>query len=175
MVIWVTGMSRAGKTTLCNALWTKLKPNLPTLVTLDGDLIRKVFGQGLGYREEDRVIQITRMQSLAKMLSDQGLVVMVAALYANPELLAWNRQNINGYFEVYLEASVEVLRQRDSNGLYQGAIDGTVNDVVGVDIPWHVPQTPDLTVNTDNPEKPEVLAQRVIAAIPALGKAQEPH
>ena len=172
-MIWVTGLSRAGKTTLCNALWKLLKPYLPELVSLDGDMIRKAFGEGLGYREEDRVVQIKRIQNLAKMLSEQGLVVLVAALYANPDLLAWNRLNIPGYFEVYLEASVEVLRHRDTNGLYQGAIEGTVLHVVGVDIPWHVPQAPDVIINTDDPEKPEAMARRVINAIPSLSRARE--
>ena len=168
MVIWVTGLSGSGKTTLCNALWQLLKSRVPELLTLDGDVIRTVFGGDLGYREQDRVVQIKRLQNMAKMLSEQGLVVLVAALYASPDLLTWNRQNIGDYFEVYLEASPDILRHRDTKGLY--AVDGTaaVPHVVGVDIPWHAPQAPDIKINTDNPEEPEFLARRVIAAIPYL-------
>ena len=88
MVIWVSGLSASGKTTLCNAMWRLLKSQAPELVLLDGDVIRAVFSNDLGYREEDRVVQITRIQNLAKLLSDQGLVVLVAALYANHSLLA---------------------------------------------------------------------------------------
>lgn len=149
-----------------------LKPDLPELVLLDGDAVRKVFGGGLGYREEDRVVQIGRIQGLAKLLSDQGQVVLVAALYSSPQLLAWNRHNIQGYFEVYLEVSIEAAMQRDQKGLYRGALDGTIQDVVGVDIPWHVPQSPDLIINTDDPEDPEALAHGVIASISRLAKTQ---
>ena len=168
MVIWLTGLSGSGKTTLCNSLWDLLKPDLPQLVLIDGDAIRSALGEGLGYREPDRVVQITRIQNLAKMLSDQGLVVLVAALYCNADLMNWNRQNIDGYFEVYLEASLEALQARDTKGLYRGAADGSIPDVVGVDIPWNVPQAPDLVINNDNPESPDVLARRVIEANPGL-------
>ena len=172
MVIWVTGLSGSGKTTLCNALWELLKPKLPQLVVLDGDSVRQALGDGLGYREEDRVVQIGRLQSLARMLSQQGLVVLVAALYSSPELMAWNRQNIPHYFEIYLEASLKSLKERDYKGLYKGATKGSIPNVVGVDIPWHAPEAPDLVINTERLENPEVLGQQVVAAIPNLEMVQ---
>ena len=168
MVIWVTGLSSSGKTTLCNALWETLKPQQPGLVLLDGDAVRRAFGGGLGYREEDRVVQISRIQKIAKMLSDQGLVVLVAALYANPELLTWNRDNISQYFEVYLKASPETVRQRDNKDLYAKADSGAMSDVVGVDIPWHAPQSPDLTIECDAGEPVDLLASRVLKLVPGL-------
>jgi len=170
MVIWVTGMSGSGKTTLCNALWETLKPRLPELVSLDGDVIRSAFGAGLGYREEDRVVQISRIQQLAKILSDQNLVVLVAALYSNPDLLAWNRENIKGYFEIYLKTSIEALQKRDGKGLYQGALSGDIKNVVGVDIPWNAPESPDLAIDNDNPLPPDKLAQQVVLAVPYLSQ-----
>jgi adenylylsulfate kinase-like enzyme len=172
MVIWVTGLSGSGKTTLCDALWESLKPGLPELVLLDGDAIRVAFGGGLGYQEEDRVVQITRIQQLAKIFSDQDLVVLVAALYSHPDLLTWNRQNIKGYFEVYLETSLKALQTRDYKGLYAKAIAGEMPDVVGIDIPWHTPELPDLVINNDNPLPPEQLADQVIAAVPFLFQSQ---
>ena len=171
MVIWVTGLSSSGKTTLCNALWERLKPERPELVLLDGDAVRMAFGGGLGHREEDRVVQITRIQNMAKMLSDQGLVVLVAALYANPELLAWNRGNIRRYFEVYLKASPETVRQRDNKDLYAKADSGDMSDVVGVDIPWHAPESPDLIIDCDAGESVDLLASRVLSLAPGLAAA----
>jgi len=141
---------------------------MPQLVLLDGDAIRVAFGGGLGYREEDRVVQIKRVQGLAKMLSDQGLIVFVAALYSNPDLLAWNRQNLNSYFEIYLEASMSTLMGRDSNDLYAKAERGEISNVVGVDIPWQAPVSPDLVINTSTPDSPDSLAQQVISAVPGL-------
>ncbi|MBM4339189.1 MAG: adenylyl-sulfate kinase [Deltaproteobacteria bacterium] len=173
MVIWVTGLSGAGKTMLCNALWGLLKIHKPELVILDGDAVRAAFGNDLGYREENRITQIKRLQGMAKILADQGLIVVVAALYAHPELLAWNRENLFDYFEVYLEVSLEALRLRDSKGLYAGAADGEIKNVVGVDIPWHAPIASDLIINTNHPKRPERLAEQVIAAIPRLRKVTE--
>ena len=165
-VVWITGLSGSGKTTLCNAIWQSLKPLMPQLVLLDGDAIRAAFGGGLGYREEDRIFQINRIQNIAKLLSDQGLNVLVAALYSNPNLLGWIRQNLNNYIEIYLEASLEALRGRDNNNLYAKAESGELTDVVGVDITWHAPNSPDMVINTDYPDTPHKLAKQVIASVP---------
>lgn len=172
-MIWIMGLSGSGKTTLCNALWRLLKPGMPELVLLDGDVIRVAFGNDLGYREEDRVVQIRRLQRLAKILSDQQLIVLVAAVYAHPELLRWNRENISEYFEVYLEASLETVKRRDPKGLYGRVAAGEISNLVGVDIPWHPPESPDLVINVDDPDGADVLAYRVIAAVPQLARALE--
>ena len=172
MVIWVTGLSGSGKTTLCTAIWQLLKPVVPELVSLDGDTIRRSFDDQLGYREEDRIRQIKRIQNLAKLLSDQSLVVLVAALYSSPELLAWNRNSFRNYFEVYLKASLNTLAGRDTKGLYEGSASGSIPNVVGADIPWHEPQSPDMVINTDNPGAPDQLARRVIESIPLLSHRQ---
>lgn len=131
MVIWVTGLSGAGKTTLCRAMEAILRPRLPGLVMVDGDAVRALFGHDLDYSEASRVRQIKRLQALAQFLSDQGLAVIVAALYASPELLRWNRDNLQPYFEVYVQAPLDLVRGRDSKGLYGG----DAQDVVGLDIP----------------------------------------
>lgn len=171
MVIWITGISDSGKTTLCQAMWDILKPSLNELVLLDGDAVRVAFGHDLGHREEDRVIQIKRLQNIAKLLSNQGQVVIVAALYANPELLSWNRDNITEYFEVYLDVSLDTVRERDSKGLYAKADSGQMKDVVGIDIPWQVPISPDLVLPGNQSESPEALARRVISDVPRLSQA----
>ncbi len=171
MVIWITGLSGAGKTTLCDALRDLLKPSLPELVLLDGDVIRAMFGADLSYREEHRVVQIRRLQGLAKVLSDQGLVVLVGALYAHPDLLRWNQEHFSAYFEVYLKASLDLVRQRDPKGLYAAADAGRMSDVVGVDIPWHEPEHPDMVIEVAEGQPPHRLAERVAAAVPRLAAA----
>lgn len=165
MVIWVTGLSGAGKTTLCRAYYDLYKPSCPELVLLDGDAVRAAFGHDLGHRESDRHKQIRRIQGIARLLSDQGLVVLVSALYSHPDLLAWNRANLAGYFEVYLRAPLDFLRRRDGKGLYSGAERGEVRDVVGVDIPWHEPAHADLVLDASRPADPKVWARRVAAAL----------
>ncbi len=165
MVIWVTGLSGPGNTTLCNALRRLLKPSTPELALIDGDTLRLSFGDGLRYREEDHIIQVKRLQNLANVLSEQGLVVLVTAMYDQPELLAWNRKNLQNYHEVYLEAPVETVKRRDSKRLYDAA-----RHVVGIDVPWHAPASPDITLDMDDPDGPEVLAQRVIDSVPRFAR-----
>ncbi len=172
MVIWITGLSGAGKTTLCEALSRRLKPHLPELTNLDGDVVRQVFGGELGYGEPDRVAQIKRIQSLAEMLDGQGLVVLVAALYAHPDLLAWNRATFADYVEVYLEAPLDLVRARDPKGLYAKAAAGRMPDVVGLDIPWHAPVNPDLTIDMTAGPSVDDAAQTIIDAVPVLAEAE---
>jgi adenylylsulfate kinase-like enzyme len=171
MVIWMTGLSGAGKTTLCETLNRRLKPVLPALTTLDGDAVRQVFGSELGYTEADRVTQIKRIQSLAEMLDRQGLVVLVAALYARPDLLAWNRDTFDGYVEIYLDAPLTLVQQRDPKGLYAKAAAEAMPNVVGMDIPWHAPESPDLTIDMTAGLTVDETADLVIAAVPALAEA----
>ncbi|MBI4179214.1 adenylyl-sulfate kinase [bacterium] len=174
MVIWVTGLSGAGKTTLCRALGRLLKPEFPEIVLLDGDGIREVFGNDLSHTEADRTIQIKRVQRFAKMLSDQGLIVLVAVVYSHPDLLRWNREHLHEYFEIYLQSSLDALKQRDSKGLYARAQAGEIRDVVGIDIPWHPPARADLTLRMDELEPPDDLAGRVAMTIPRFARVLPP-
>lgn len=168
MIIWVTGLSASGKTTLCTALGDRLRGLNCNVVVLDGDQVRAALGNDLGYSEEDRISQIKRIQRLARMIGEQGSVVIVSALYANPDLLSWNRENLSGYLEVYLRASMATLTRRDPKGLYKRALSGEITDVVGVDIPWHEPQNPDLVIDADLEEEPQIAARRVINAFEPL-------
>ena len=166
MIIWITGLSGSGKTTLCTTLYERLKPVIPELVVLDGDVIRRAYGNDLTHSESDRVRQVHRLRNLAITLAEQDLVVLVGVLYANPDLLAWNRKNLPAYTEIYLDASLETVMARDNKGLYVAAQRGEMPDVVGLDIPWHAPRNPDLRLDVDAAESPERHADRVILAIP---------
>ncbi len=168
MVIWITGMSGSGKTALATALHNVLKPQFQHTVMLDGDVIRAAFGAGLGYSEPERVMQITRIQNLAKVLADQELIVIVAALYAQKDLLEWNRKNLPGYYEVYLEASMQLLQKRDQKNLYSRAKSGETSNVVGIDIPWHTPKNSDVRFDADAEIPPEEMVRQLIAQIPTL-------
>ncbi len=171
MIIWITGLSGAGKTTLCEAIAKVAKPGMPHLVTVDGDVIRDLFGNDLDYSEKSRIVQIGRIQRVAKFLNAQGMVVLVAALYANPDLLRWNRANLAPYFEVYLDAPLELVQARDAKGIYARAARGEAGEVVGMDIRWQAPQSPDLRFDCAAGATPDRMAREVIAAVPVLAAA----
>ena len=171
MVIWITGISGAGKTVLGDALYGLLKGNLPELVLLDGDSVREVFGHDLGHTEAERVRQIQRIRNLARMMSEQGLVPIVSALYSHPDVMAANRATLQNYFEVCIDAPLSLVRSRDDKGLYAAFDAGEIRDVVGLDIHWHRPLQPDLSIDAAAGVTPEELARRVARAIPRLAAA----
>jgi len=171
MVLWVTGLSGSGKTTLCRALCDLLKPRLPELVLLDGDEIRKLFGDDLDHTEPSRRIQIERLRRLSEFLVHQGQIVVVAALYSHADLSAANRKTLPGYFEIYLEASLDLVSRRDSKGLYAGAAAGRIPNVVGIDIPWHAPASADLVLRADAGTTPAEMALQVARRVPRLSAA----
>lgn len=166
MVVWLTGLSGAGKTTLATALVGKLKQNRRNVILLDGDGVRACFGDDLGHAEADRRKQIMRVQRLARFLSEQEMLVVVAVVYSNPEQLAWNREKIRGYLECYLRVSLKTVKDRDAKGLYAKAEKAETANTVGIDIPWHEPVAPDLVFDLDNPVSPEQMADYIIERIP---------
>lgn len=171
MVVWITGISGAGKTTLCAALCTLLKPRLAELVVVDGDTVREIFGNDLGHSEPERVRQIRRIQALARELDRQGLVVLVAAVYARVDLLQWNRATFSDYFEVHLDAPLTLVQSRDAKGLYAKAARGEMPDVVGLDVPWHPPVGCDLRLDASRGAPPIELAREVARRVPRLAAA----
>ena len=149
MVIWITGISGAGKTTIANSLIEKYKNKLPHLINLDGDVVRKLYGDDLGYEENDRISQIKRMQKICLFLENQNLIIIVSALYSNPTLMEWNRKYFSNYFEIYLNVPLELVKRRDPKGIYKNFEKGQEKNIVGIDIPWHEPKNSDLVIDVD--------------------------
>jgi adenylyl-sulfate kinase len=149
MVVWFTGLSGAGKSTLAMEIARQLKKSQSNVVLLDGDQIREVFGNDLGFDEGSRKKQIQRIQRVASLLDSQGMFVLVSALYSNPEILNWNRSHFKEYFEVFMRADIESLRRRDAKDLYGSCLEGRRTHVVGVDIPFESPKNPDLVIETN--------------------------
>lgn len=162
---WITGLSGAGKTTLATALVEHLRQRGRAVVLIDGDVIRDLFGPSLGYDVAARRTQIGRLQALAKLISGQGVDVVVAALYSAPDLLARNREHLGSYVEVDLKASLDLVRRRNSKQLY----DGATQNVVGLDIERLEPQEPNITVDMDREDTPEDIAASVLEHLPDIG------
>jgi len=162
MTIWLTGISGAGKTTIAQAFFNIVKPIVPELVMIDGDLIRELYGNSLGFNEDARREQIGRIQRFSKFLSAQNIPVIVTALYCHPDLMKWNRDNLKDYFEVYVDTPLSVVKERDVKGIYEKAKRGEMPNVVGIDIPWHPPESPDLVLETHNHLGPHDLANDLL-------------
>lgn len=160
-VFWLTGLSGAGKTTIGRLFFGLLRERNPASVFLDGDLLREVFGNDLGHSREERLKSAMRNSRLCKMLSDQGVDVVCATISLFRECQEWNRKHIPGYHEIYLRVPMSVLVQRDQKQLYSRALRGEMREVMGVDLPVDEPLRPEVTVENDGSEKPEMLAERI--------------
>ena len=149
MIIWITGISGAGKTTLGLEVLKKLREKHKNVVSLDGDIVRDLFENNLKYDIDSRVTQIKRLQKLSLFLQSQNIIVVVSALYSSADLLRWNRKNFKSYFEIYLDASLKLVMKRDVKGLYKKFKEGKEKNIVGIDIPWNPPLNFDLKIKMD--------------------------
>jgi len=169
MVIWLIGLSGAGKTTLGRMLYGELKQAHANTVFLDGDMVREIMGQDLGHSLEDRRRNAGRICRLCRHLDSQGIHVVCAILSVFEESHAWNRANYSAYFEVYIRTSMDNLLKRQRNGIYDKALRGEAKDVVGVDIPFKPPERPDLVLSNDGTlEDLQCDLGRLLKALPEL-------
>lgn len=122
-VYWITGLSGAGKTSVGKLLYEKMKQKYPNTVFLDGDVLREVFGNDLGYTREERLKCAMRYARLCKMLQEQGMNVICCTISMFDEIRSWNRENIGSYREIYVRVSMEVLIKRNQKGLYSTSME----------------------------------------------------
>jgi cytidine diphosphoramidate kinase len=154
VVIWIIGLSGAGKTTLGREVVRQWRSMAPNCVLLDGDELREVFAHDrsdTAYTVSGRRLNAERMTALCVLLDRQGINVVCCLLSLFPEMRIANRQRFGRYFEVFLDAPLSALAARDVKGLYAAARSGTTRDVVGIDIPFEKPTTADLIIDTSGP------------------------
>ena len=148
-VIWFTGLSGAGKTTLASALHAELLRRGERAELLDGDLVRENLSRGLGFSKADRDTNVRRIGFVAGLLSRHGVTVLVSAISpyegTRREVLASFPQAL----EVFVDAPLEVVTQRDVKGLYLKALAGEIQHFTGVSDPYEAPPNPDLHLRTD--------------------------
>ena len=149
MVIWFTGISGTGKTTLGKKFFIFLKKKHPSTIFLDGDEFRKIFKNDIKYTLEDRDKNASRLTNLIKYLSRQKINIVVAANITNPKFRIWCRKHINNYFEIYISANRKNLLKRDYKKLYKNITIGKIKNVVGVDLPFKRPVNSDLYIDNN--------------------------
>jgi adenylylsulfate kinase-like enzyme len=146
-VFWITGLSGAGKTTVGQELWSQLRAAGHPVIFLDGDALRAAIAEDLGHSADNRRLSAMRNARLCRLLAEQGADVVCATISLFHDVQRWNRENIPGYHEVFLRVPIEELRRRDSKGIYAQAERGDLRDIVGLDVPAEVPETPDLVLD----------------------------
>jgi adenylylsulfate kinase len=128
-VIWITGLSAAGKTTLATAVTRRLREEGTPVVMLDGDELREALAVTDTHTRDSRLVLAHKYSRLARMIARQGVTVVVGTVALFKEIHAWNRENLPGYFEVYLRVSHDELRRRDPKGIYKRFDAGKITDV----------------------------------------------
>ena len=161
-VYWVTGLSAAGKTTIGRVLYERRQRRERAVVFLDGDALREVFGNDLGFARADREKSAMRNSRLCKLLADQGIDVVCATISMFHACRRWNRDHIASYREIYVRAPKDLLLARDPKGLYGRAANGELGEVVGVDFEAEEPERPDVTVDNDGTHTVDTLVDQVM-------------
>ena len=146
-VIWFTGLSGAGKTTLANLLQNNFAKSNIISQLLDGDIIRSFFKDEMGYDEKDRIDNLKRIAFASKLLADNGITVIVAAISSiGREFL---RRNLDNYIQIFVKATIKKVIERDTKGMYKRFAEGKTQNLVGMDIPYYEPKSPYIIVHTD--------------------------
>jgi adenylylsulfate kinase-like enzyme len=165
-VIWITGLSGAGKSTLADDIVARLRAEGKAVVQLDGDELREVFGavaaNAQNHGREGRLALAMQYAHLCRVIASQGLTVVIATISLFREVHAWNRENLPGYFEVYLKVPVEELRRRDPKGIYRRFDAGDLSNVAGLDLPIDEPAAADWVHEFASEQTAPVLADNLI-------------
>ncbi|MGD0633209.1 MAG: sulfate adenylyltransferase subunit CysN [Beijerinckiaceae bacterium] len=169
-IVWFTGLSGAGKSTIANRVEAKLNAAGVHTIMLDGDNIRHGLNKDLGFSQADRLENIRRVAEVARLMADAGLIVLCSFIspFREERQMARDISETGEFVEVYVDTPIETCIERDTKGLYQRALAGEIKNFTGVDQPYEAPEGPDVVVGRDN-EGVERAAAKVVEALVARG------
>ncbi len=164
VVLWFTGLSGAGKSTIANLVEKKLLSLSHHTYLLDGDNVRHGLNRDLGFTDADRVENIRRVAEVSKLMTDAGLVTLVSFIspFRAERQMARELLGAGEFIEIYVATPLEVVEKRDVKGLYAKARAGEIKNFTGIDSPYEAPESPELTLDTTS-QTPEQLAEKVVA------------
>jgi adenylyl-sulfate kinase len=170
-VLWFTGLSGAGKSTMSARLAGRLAQAGCPVELLDGDEVREHLSKGLGFTREDRDINVRRIGFVARLLARHGVVAITAAISPYRDVREEQRRLAvgegAGFCEVYMECPIQVLAERDVKGLYRKALAGEIPHFTGVSDPYEPPAHPEVVIRSDRDSVEEGL-DRVLARLVEL-------
>jgi adenylylsulfate kinase len=147
-VVWFTGLSGAGKSTIAEVLKTELLRMGHKVEVLDGDVVRENLSKGLTFSKQDRDINILRIGFVAHLLARNGVKVICAAISPYRSVRDQVRALTGDFIEVYISTPLEECETRDAKGLYKKARSGEIKDFTGIDDPYEPPLNPEVEINT---------------------------
>jgi bifunctional enzyme CysN/CysC len=169
-VLWFTGLSGAGKSTIANQVEKRLHALGHHTMILDGDNVRHGLNRDLGFSEADRVENIRRIAEVSRLFVEAGLIVLVSFIspYRAERMLARDRVGNDEFLEIFVDTPIEECRRRDPKGLYEKADSGQIRNFTGVDAPYEEPLDPEIRLRTLE-RGPNALADEVVAALRTRG------
>jgi bifunctional enzyme CysN/CysC len=170
VVLWFTGLSASGKSTIANLVEKALHAQGRHTMSLDGDNVRHALNRDLGFSEADRVENIRRVAEVSKLFVEAGLIVLVSFIspYRAERMLARDCVEEGEFLEIFVDTPVDECRRRDPKGLYRRADAGQIRNFTGVDAPYEEPLDPELRLATMS-AAPEALAEQVVDALRRRG------
>ncbi|RCW46447.1 adenylyl-sulfate kinase [Paenibacillus prosopidis] len=168
ITVWFTGLSGAGKSTICQLVKDKLSAVRFSVEILDGDEVRKHLCAELGFSQEDRFKNIERAAFIAKLLSRNHIIVLASFITPYKAMRDYLKHELDPFVEVYVKCSLKECIHRDVKGLYRRALDGEVVQFTGISDPYEEPEHPDLMIDTEF-ETSEKSALKVLAYLRQQG------
>lgn len=151
VVLWFTGLSGSGKSTIANEVAYKLHKMNKIAYVLDGDNIRHGLNKDLGFSAEERDENIRRISEVAKLFADASIITCVAFISPYKKMRNFCRMLVgkDNFIEIFCKASLDTCEKRDPKGLYKKARKGEIDDFTGVSAPYEKPEAPDITIDTE--------------------------
>ncbi len=173
-MLWLTGLSGAGKSTIAEALVPELRAAGKKVELLDGDVVRTHLSQGLGFSREDRDTNIARIAFVASLLARNGVVVLVSAISPYKETREAARRSIDDFVELHVAAPLEECIRRDTKGLYKKALAGEIQQFTGISDPYEPPDAAEITIDTSALDL-RASVERVKTKLEELGYLEDPQ
>jgi adenylylsulfate kinase len=150
VIIWFTGLSGAGKSTVAHALEDKLHKNKIRTFVLDGDNVRRDLCKDLGFSDDDRTENIRRIGEVSKLMMEAGVIVLTAFIspFTKDRQIVRDLAAIGEFIEVYCDADLDVCESRDTKGLYKKARAGEIIEFTGISSPYEAPENPEIIIKT---------------------------